>query len=210
VFGWCLQCLADTDCELVEIQSERFDELGLSFSPGPAVPHAQQPTRLHLANVDQSPWIIAVVAFLMISWGLILLAAGLFIAPSPSAPPGSPFGGFNAILGVGGGMTALLGLGLMVVVSRQSGIPTPFLFPLLSAVSFLIGLGILVYGLFNDQPRSKVPLLLGSGLAVFISLVALGLERSHKGKALSVPYSSPWKFAPSVDWTKAGGNKRLG
>jgi hypothetical protein len=146
----------------------------------------------------------------MVSWGLILLAAGLFAGPNPAAQPGYPSGGFHAILGVGGGMTALLGLGLMVLVSRQSMFPAKLLFPLLSAVSFLIGLGILVYGLFNEQPRSKLPLILGSGLAIVISLVTLGLERSQKRKVLSLPHSSPLKLTPFIDWSKASGNKPLG
>jgi hypothetical protein len=95
-------------------------------------------------------------------------------------------------------------------VSRQNEFPASFLFPLLSAVSFFIGLGILAYGLVNEQPQSKLPVILGSGLAGFISLVALGLERSQKRRVLSATPSSPWKLAPSIDWSKAGRNQSLG
>src|SRR6516165_7804372 len=77
VFGWCLQCLADKECRLVEVNISALLDFKLTFSPTETV-RRPSPEGASPARVDESQWIVAVVAFLMISWGLILLAAGLF------------------------------------------------------------------------------------------------------------------------------------
>lgn len=35
VFGWCLECLADTHCDLVEIPAKGIDDLKLTFTTDP-------------------------------------------------------------------------------------------------------------------------------------------------------------------------------
>jgi len=95
VFGWCLQCLADKDCRLVEVPAAGPWDLRLSFpisEPArPPLPRGDNSA----ATVDQSQWIVAIVAFLMISWGLILLAAGLFSGSRPASAT-SPLGNVTA------------------------------------------------------------------------------------------------------------------
>jgi hypothetical protein len=117
VFGWCLQCLADQNCRLVETASGGPFDFALVLSSrkqeeaGPLVVSA--PAR----PIDQSRRIVAVVAFLFVCWGLILMAAGLLSGPEPSGS--SPLGNGTAmLLGTGGAATALLGLALIIYLAR--------------------------------------------------------------------------------------------
>jgi len=208
VFGWCLQCLADGNCSLVEVPTAGPWDLRLSFPIGePARPTS---SRGHgSAAADQSQWIVAIVAFLMISWGLILLAAGLFSGSRPASVV-SPLGnGTSPLLGIGGAATAVLGLALMVLASRRNWFPSGFLLVLLSWLSLLTGLGILGYGLLDYLPGRNVPVLLGAGIALAISLIIRLLERSQKRKLRLAPPSTPWKLASSTGKSSAGGTRRL-
>ncbi len=120
------------------------------------------------------------MAFLMIGWGLILVAAGLFTGSRPAAGS-SPLGNGTApLLGVGGTATALLGLGLMVLASRRNWFPGTFPLALLSWLGFLIALGILACGIINYDPRRNVLLVLAAGLALAVSVIARLLERSRR------------------------------
>jgi hypothetical protein len=209
VFGWCCQCLADKGCRLVEISAAGLWDLKLTFTSNRSTRSASSESFSSSANVDQSQWIIAVVAFLLISWGLILLTAGLFARPRSFSEVGPPGNGSSALLGIGGGVTALLGLGLLVLAARRNWFPGSFLLALLSWLSLLIGLGMIGYGIFDYQPRRNLPLALGSGVAFGISAVALLLERSQKRKAKSASLSVSWMPASNTGRTNAGGTKRL-
>ena len=105
-------------------------------------------------------------------------------------------------------MTALLGLGLMVLASRRDWLPGTFVLVLLSWLSFVSGLAILAYAIFDYQPRRNVPILMGAGMAILISVVARLLERSQRRKSRIMFLSSSWKPAPPA-WAPAGGMKRL-
>jgi hypothetical protein len=209
VFGWCLTCLNDTGCELVEIPAAGPWDLRLSFTPGEASRRPPLKVISSTAAVDQSQWIIAVVAFLMISWGLILLTAGLFIGPRPVTHSSAPGNGSSALLGVGGGVTALLGLGLVVLAARRDWFPGSFMLSLLSWLSSLIGLVILAYGLLDYQPRRNLPLLLGLSVALGIATVAHLLGRSQRRKARSASPAVSWKSPSNTGRSNAGGTRRL-
>jgi hypothetical protein len=209
VFGWCRQCLADTDCDLVEVAAAGLADLHLSFTPGRST---RQPQRAGVAasgGIDESQWIISIVAFLMVASGLILLTAGVFTGAQPPADSSSLGNGSPALLGVGGGVLALLGLALLLVSSFRDWLPGSFMLVLLSWLSFLIGLGILAQGIFDYQPRRNIPIVLGSGVALVISATALMLARSLKRKVRSGPLSAPLKVAPKSGWSNAGGTSRL-
>jgi len=209
VFGWCRQCLADTDCDLVEVAAAGPADLRLSFT---AARLTRQPQRAGVSpagGIDESQWIISIVAFLMVASGLILLTAGVFTAAQPPADSSSLGNGSPALLGVGGGVTALLGLALLLAASYRDWLPGAFMLVLLSWLSFLIGLGILVQGIFDYQPRRNIPIVLGSGVALVISVAALMLARSQKRKVRSGHFSVPWKVAPQSGWSNAGGTSRL-
>jgi len=208
VFGWCLQCLADKQCRLVEVTAAGPWDLKLSFP----ISKPARPTLLSnnnpAAGVDQSQWIVAIVAFLMISWGLILLAAGLFSGSRP-APATSPLGnGSSQLLGVGGAATAVLGLALMVLASHRNWFPGTFLLALLSWLSLLATLGILVNGVLDFQPDRTVQVVLGAGVALTISVTTRLLERSVKRKLKPAPAAKPWKPASSAGKSSAGETRR--
>ncbi len=208
VFGWCLQCLADKQCRLVEVPAAGPWELKLSAPASnparPPLPGNNNPP----AGVDQAQWIVAVVAFLMISWGLILLAAGLFSGSRP-VPATSPLGnGSSQLLGIGGAATAVLGLALLVLASRRNWFPGTFLLALLSWLSLLAALGILGNGLLDYQPDRNVSVVLGACTALAISVVTRWLERSVKRKFKPAPASKPWKPASSAGKSSAGETRR--
>ena len=209
VFGWCLQCLADKQCRLVEVPAAGPWDLRLSFS-------ISEPTRQPLlsgnnsaAAVDRSLWIVAIVAFLMISWGLILLVAGLFSGSRPGSTT-SPLGnGSSQLLGIGGAATAVLGLALMVLASRRNWLPGTFLLTLLSWLSLLAGLAILIYGIFYLGPGRNGRVVLGAGVALAISLMTRLLGRSVKLKLNPTPLLKPCKPATSAGKSSAGRTRRL-
>ena len=144
----------------------------------------------------------------MISWGLILLAAGLFSGSRPVSPTSPPSNGTSPLLGIGGAATAVLGLALMVMASRRNWLPGTFLLALSSWLSLLAGLGILANGLFDFQPGRNVQVVLGCGMALAISVMTRLLERSAKRKLKPAPLSKPWKPASSAGKSSAGGTRR--
>lgn len=209
VFGWCLACLVRAECRLVEIAESGPTGLKLDFQTGksPSLPTPQISTSRPV--IDQSQWLIALVSFLMISWGLILLAAGLFSGSRPLSGPGAPGHLTSPMLGIGGAMTALLGLGLMIMAAQRDWLPGTFVLVVLSWLSFASGLGMLAYGAFDYQPGRNVPLLLGAGMAVLISIVTRLLERSQRKKGRIFFPTSPSKLALTTAWAQAGDLNRL-
>jgi hypothetical protein len=210
IFGWCLQCLADKQCRLVEVHASGPSDLRLSFATTESVRMPSPGGGSSTAGVDQSQWIVAIVAFLMISWGLILLAAGLF-SGSRGGAAASPMGnGSQPLLGVGGAATAILGLAIMVLAWRRNWLPSTFLLALLSWLSLLAGLGILVNGVFDFEPGRNIQVVLGAGVALVISLMTRLLERSAKRKLKPTPPPKPWKYASSAGRSSAGQTRRKG
>ncbi|MGC8639245.1 MAG: hypothetical protein ACP5XB_05125 [Isosphaeraceae bacterium] len=209
VFGWCLSCLVRTNCRIVEIPETGPTGLKLDFKidKRPGLPESQRP--VPRMPVDQSRWIIALVSFLMISWGLILLAAGLFSSSRAFSGGGSPDHFTPPMLGIGDASTALLGLGLMVLAAHRDWLPGTFVLVLLSWLSFGSGLGILAYAALDYQPSRNVPILLGAGLAVFLATVSRLLERSQRGKTGSLMISASLKPAVTTVWLQAGEMNRL-
>lgn len=176
VFGWCLQCLADSDCRLVEVPATGMIHLRH------ALPGSGQVGKVRTANLaasaDQSCWVVAVIAFLLMSWGLILLAAGLFSAAA-ATPAASPLGnGTPAMLKIGGVATTLMGLVLTVVLWRAKWPSGSLLLGLVRWFSLLAGLGILIYGFIDFQPGRRLAVLSSSGLALGIALLTRWLARS--------------------------------
>lgn len=181
VFGWCLRCLARARCRLVEIPGVGLRDLVLDFRAREA-PAPPRPGRAPMAAVDQSQWILALVSVLMMCSGLILLAAGLFSGPSTGSEPGASAGPTPALLGLGGAATALSGLGLMILASHRDWLPGPLAPVLASWVSFGFGLVVLACAILDYQPRRNVPIILGVGVAMLISVATRLLERAQRGK----------------------------
>ena len=117
VFGWCLRCLADQNCRLVETGPGGPFDFALLLSSrkseeaGPRVVHAPA------GGIDQTRRIVSFLALLLLGWGLIFMAAGLLRGLRPAE--GSLLGGGAAILlGAGGATTAVLGLVLSIYLLR--------------------------------------------------------------------------------------------
>ena len=206
VFGWCLGCLASTGCRLVEIPETGPTGLKLDFKTDESAGLAGAQRPLATPAGDPSRWVIALVSFSMISWGMILLVAGLFSGSWPLAGAGSPDHLTSPML-VGGTATALLGLGLLVLASRRDWLPDTSVLVFLSWLSFVGGLGILGYAVFDYQPSRNVPILLGAGTAVLISIVARLLERSQRDKMRGVVRST--SSQPAAARSQAGEMNRL-
>lgn len=187
IFGWCLQCLADRGCTLVETSP-----IGGPSSISPVGrSHASDAPKVNLPGgagaraleFEQAGWVVGIVASLMMSWGLILVAAGLCGAPTPD-PDGSPLGnGTPALLTGGGAATALAGLGLMVLASRRGWSPGTFLPGLVSWLSFLLGLGILAHAIVVHHPRRQVGLVVGVALCQGISVLMRVIQRAEGRKS---------------------------
>ena len=119
VFGWCLNCLTETECQLVEVPSSGPRAIELSVLAPPSSREPMPPGNSPPRGLDQRRRTVTVVASFMIGWGLILLAAA-FITGSRPATGASPLGNGTApLLGVGGTATAILGLGLLGLASRR-------------------------------------------------------------------------------------------
>jgi hypothetical protein len=190
VFGWCRECLADTDCRLVEVPGAGLSHLRLNFRPDD--PDPREPATA--SAVDQSAWALLAVAVLLIGWGLVLMAAGLFV--SPRATGQNPLGNGTApLLGVGGAATAIVGMILLVLATARQGYPASMVLRVLGRLTFLAAAGILAYGIFDYEPRRNVPLVLATSLAVAISILAHAMERSQRREALSAPSAGPRKPA---------------
>ncbi len=179
IFGWCLGCLHETDCRLVEVPFgsplKLTAPIGSALKPRPVAP-AGPPTSF---ASDQAQWILAIVSLLIVAWGLILLVVGLFREARGAV--GSPLGnGTRPLLCAGGTATAALGLGLVTLASRHNWAPGPFPLTFLSWLSFLAAMGILGYGILEYQPQRNVALVLGAGVALAISVGARLAERSRQ------------------------------
>jgi len=209
VFGYCRDCLADPKCRLVEVTAREPRDLILDFSACDRTSREDDSLSSLPITMDKARWIIALVGFAMIAWGLVLLTAGLATTPGP-APAVSPFGnGTMALLGVGGLVTALLGVGLLVLAVRHAGFPALTLVGLMSCGSLLTGLGLLVYGTKDLRRARYTSLVVGMSLAILISAVSLLLERFW-GRALKSPrLSSPWKLAAASGKSGADGPRPL-
>jgi hypothetical protein len=180
IFGWCLRCLDEMDCRLVEVPFGSPWKLTLPGGSGPRSRGAARASLPSSFDSDQTQWILAIVAFLMVAWGLTLLLAGLFREP-PGSAGGSPLGnGTQPLLCVGGTATAALGLLLVSLASRETWSPGPFPLAFLSWLSFLAAIVILSYGILDHQPRRNGSLVLGAAVALAISAGCQLLERTRR------------------------------
>jgi hypothetical protein len=190
VFGWCLQCLEAAGCRLVEVPVASPSQLRSSIVSRPQDRSGRTGSPAQTA-LNEAGWIVAIVAFLMLTWGLILMAVALFREP-PLSPGGSPLGnGTPSLLGMGGAATALLGLVLLLGASRWVGRIGAFPLRFLSWLSFLAALAILTLGIIDYRPRRNVALVVGVGVALAVSVAARLLERSQRAHLRAGPLSWP-------------------
>jgi hypothetical protein len=209
VFGYCLECLADSDCRLVEVPSRGLADLKLDFSASDRSPQSASQGASSPTPIDHSRYIVGAVASMMIVWGFVVLTAGLAMAPR-SGPEASPFGnGTTALLGIGGVVTTLLGLALLVLDVRQSRPASLRHVTVVGWIAYVTAVGLLLYGIVDYQPRRNVPLVLGVGAAILVAIVTRVLERSQGRAPRPIRPSPPWKIASAPGKTGADGPRPL-
>jgi hypothetical protein len=211
VFGWCVHCLADRGCKLVETSPPG----PWNFAPppvtlGPSEARERRPLTFSVVSeLDQTQWIVAIVAFLMMSWGLMLVAAGSWSAKRSSLET-SPLGnGTPALLLAGGALTALLGVIVLILASRRNWYPGTFLLAFLSWLSFLLTLGILLQGIVDYQPRRNVVLVFAAGLSLGVAVLTRMVHRSQSRKLSSPKRPAVRKPTASAGKSRAADWRRL-
>lgn len=213
VFGWCLQCLADRGCTLVEDAPGdpwRFSSQAVVGGAARLTPGERR--RLALSSalaIDQTQWVVAVVAFLMMTWGLLLLTAGLWYAPR-FASGANPLGnGTPAFLVWGGSAKALLGVSLMVLASRRNWYPGAFLLSLLSWLALVLGLGMLARGVLADHPGRKTSLGFGIALCLGISVLTRAVRLAQRRKSAPAGAPAILRAGPDPGRSRAGDRGRM-
>ena len=113
VFGWCLACLAGTDCELVEVFGPALG------APARSIPMTTKPTR----RTDEDPRrrrMVALIAIALSGWAAILTALGAIRMARAGAR--GPLGdGSAGMLLAGGGVLAMIGLALWLSTRSRTG-----------------------------------------------------------------------------------------
>jgi hypothetical protein len=210
IFGWCLPCLADRGCKLVETSPLGPWNFAPSPAPGPAPAVERRPSSASaVGGLEGTHRGVALVATVLAAWGLILLAYGTTTAPRP-APESSPLGnGTPALFVAGGAVTALLGVTLLLAAARRGWYPGTFLFAALSWLSFALGLVTLLHGASFYEPRRNVVLVLGAGLSLGISVLTRLVHRSRSRTLEEARPPAIWKPAPGTGKRRAGDGRRL-
>jgi hypothetical protein len=71
-------------------------------------------------------------------------------------------------------------------------------------------MGILAYGIVDYQPRRNIPVVLGAGLALAISVVTRWLERSQSGRAAALGPPPSWNPTTAGSKSAGAGPRRRG
>ena len=212
VFGWCEDCLARGGCRLVEVAAKGPSELRLGFGDNPAARSGWELDGWSSdpdLSLDQSRWIVAVVALLMVGWGLILVSASLHLA-GEAANGKVGIQGKPVFLGVGGGLTAVLGLGLLQQVCRQGWRPARYLFRGVSWFALICGTGMVVFGWVGGQRPNWAPLLGCVAVALVVAVAAWVLAAAQGRKPGASPTPTPWPASSRPGRSRVRGSRRLG
>lgn len=211
IFGWCLQCLADRNCTLVETAPSgpwRFSRTALGV-PEPVFRPRGTASVGPISEGDTARWIVGIVSFLIVSWGLILLAAGLWPLREPPSATSRLGNGSSALLMSGGSATALLGVGLVVLAARRHWYPGTFLLAPLSGFCFLLGMAILVHGIIAHQPRRNVPVVVGSLVCLSLSALTWRIRQSQRRRMPAALPPPARKTGPGVFKNRAADRRPL-
>jgi len=126
VFGWCLNCLEETGCGEITVNSRevRCSSTRLDYTE-PRKPRRSVSTRAErqVDSIENRFRLLSTVARVLTLWGLVIVLVGVsFLFRKPLLPPQSPSvlgNGTPALLIGGGGSTTLLGLSLWAWTTAQ-------------------------------------------------------------------------------------------
>jgi hypothetical protein len=180
VFGWCEDCLAETQCRLVEMSGSSFEELAdpctRVFRTGPALrPKAAAKMKTTASRPRSNPdpsrrLMISGIAGMLGLWALLLIAVGF--VRLPRATPANPMAnGWASLLLVSGAAMAVMSLVLWSTTLERVQVRRLWLKTVQLAATAL-ACSALVWGLVHLGSR-RLPLLLPLGLlAVIIAWLA--------------------------------------
>jgi hypothetical protein len=199
VFGWCLACLADRDCRLVEVSATGLHDLDLNAPETAAEPDVADIRTLSVRLApDQSRWLVALVGFLLVAWGLAVFVTGLLGkadagSGAGTAPPRaeSLLGNGNpSLLRVGGGVSTLVGLSLLIVGARPGRALLAKGFVTLRWGAFVAAMGVLGSGVLRYNPHRNLLLLIVAASLLMIAWLARWFERLLGREAVEALASS--------------------
>jgi hypothetical protein len=200
VFGWCVECLVDTHCDLVEIPAKGIDDLKLTFTTVPQNSARNRTGPRPDANViDQSIWLVGLVGFLMLAWGATVICAGFLMSPRPATLPSPVGNGTAPLLRVGGAATILLGLMFLTMAANRD---REFRRRLTRGVRWgglVLCLMISCYAILSGAIfRHPLPVCWAMFLPLILSSIALVIDERDKRAMLKV---NPWEF-PVVSYSE--------
>jgi hypothetical protein len=201
VFGWCERCLVDTHCEFVEISAKGIGDLDLTFT---AVPPKSAGRRgaagVSAPAIDQSIWLVGLVGFLMLAWGVTVVCAGLVAAPRAAVAPSPVGNGTAPLLRVGGAATILLGLMFLTLAANRD---REFRRRLVRGVRWgglALCLAVSGYALISGAIfRNPLPVCWAIVLPLIVSSIALVIDERDRRAMLKV---NPWEF-PVVSYSES-------
>jgi hypothetical protein len=173
VFGWCLSCLVEEECLLVEVPGNWLDPSNVLPGVRPAF-LKRRPRRL-----DRRAWAVTGVAGLMAVWALILAALGLWRLPV-RAEGTSPLGNGSArLLLAGGGVMAAISLAVWAtVLNRSRLLRTMLVFVKVTAT--VLGFATLVWGVVRHDPHRNDAVIVVAALAFALAWTAHWYERRSR------------------------------
>jgi hypothetical protein len=116
VFGWCLDCLAEENCALVEVAGA-----GIATPPRPLPPRPAHRPRQE-AQPQARRLVLKLIAGMMGVWAVVLLGLGAirFLWPAPA--PANPLGNGTAwFLTAGGAFMAVCSLAMAAALFWSEG-----------------------------------------------------------------------------------------
>lgn len=175
VFGWCLDCLEETDCTQIEAVARRGPPrvpIRVNSNPGSIVPHPA------VNRADDRRRLVLFVALFLGTWALILIAMGIWTILQPPPPIPSPLGNGTPTLFLAGGFaTAATALLLLSLSHGRALLASRGACRWIQSSSFLLALAILLAGIVFHDPRRDPFVVAAAGLALGLSILAHWHER---------------------------------
>jgi 4-amino-4-deoxy-L-arabinose transferase-like glycosyltransferase len=155
VFGWCLTCLAEQGCTLVE-----------SPGDGPFAPRGSRKRRARWRRwrgprARSRRLALVLIAAVMAIWSALLMVVGAVLLASPAPPRPFPAPALLA----GGGMMAATSLALWLA-SLDLGRRTLALLKVVQVAAAVVSFGVLALGIARHDPQHN-PLVVGVAAAAF-------------------------------------------
>ncbi|AGA26231.1 hypothetical protein [Singulisphaera acidiphila] len=173
VFGWCLDCLEEAGCTMIEAVSKCNTR-----RPVPRVLSLRPSTSHPVTPPSDRRRLLVGVASLLGAWSTVLIAVGVWTLRQPTPSNPSPLGNGRPVLFfVGGAATSATSLLLLCLSHGRGLLRSRQVCWWIQSGSFLLALAILVAGIVYHEPRRNPFIVVAAGLAIGLSLAAHWQER---------------------------------